>query len=269
MLDDAAVTADSAPATPDQSADTSAGTQNTGQPAQNGQTPQYKGFHEHPDWQRMVQERRQDRQVIADLNRRLQGLDQRTQQQTGPQPSPEEMQAAEALRKLIGQHPELKGMLDAPKYGERLESIEGAFRQFMAQQSQAQVQNAVQRVASLAKAENLPASKEYLQRLVKLVAAEAQGIENGDARYKAGDLSVLDEAFNSVKAQFLSHHQRQGAAALGANKLNLTNQVPPRQSGGQSGAVAPKPLTGDFRKDMSAMNDEADAMLRNLIGKQG
>jgi hypothetical protein len=85
-------------------------------------------------------------------------------------------------------------------------------------------------------------------------------------RFRSGDISVLKDAFSSFNNSFVSKIRRDGAAATAQTKNTMLRNVPPRQSGGQSGAVAPKPLTGDFRKDIAGLNDEADAMLRNWKG---
>ena len=146
-----------------------------------------------------------------------------------------------ALKELIGGDDELKSLLDLAKNSQKLTAAADGVTQLTAQQQRAQVQGAAKHVATLAKEAGLPSDPKFLTRLTRLVAIEAQGLQDGDARFDAGDISVLDEAFAAVKGDFASMRREQTAQTV-ATKQQLQRTVPPRPAGGASGPEAPPKL---------------------------
>ena len=153
----------------------------------------------------------------------------------------ERREALHALKELIGADDDLKSLLDLAKNSKKLTDAAEGVSHLTAQQQRAQVQGAAKHVATLAKEAGLPSDPKFLTRLTRLVAMEAQGLPDGDARFDAGDFSVLDEAFATVKGDFASA-RREAVASLASTKQQLQRTVPPRPAGGASGPAAPPTL---------------------------
>ena len=251
MSDEMAVTAESAPATETPTDPTA---QAPSQPVNNGQ-PQYKGFHEHPDWQRMVSERRQDRATIQQLTRQVQELTRAREDAGRTQPTREEMEAREALYRL---DPNLKGIGDL---SQKIAGFEGVATTLLQNNFFSQGDAMIGRFAQQHGLKSEDVAKAFYEAVSDDPAA-MQRVERGDVRLITSWLKGLEPVVATMKTQ-TTNAQREGAAATAQTKQTMLRTVPPRPAGSQSGPAAPKPLTGDFRKDMKTLNDEADAMLRS------
>lgn len=223
-------------------ADPSAGTQNTGI---NGQpTEASVPFHQHPRWQQMMAERNQSRQTIAELQQRLQQIDQRTQPQPSPR-DPSRVQAGDALRELIAEHPELKGLLDAPKYGEEITKLNQLVQGLVQTQQRAQVTAGRAPIAEAASKHGLDAG-----RLERYVVGSLLDDPQALARYRAGDPSVVTEVLKDFEDNVSGKLSRPTAIATAQTKLTTRN-LPPRSAvGTPPGQAAPDvfdPKTGDAR----------------------
>lgn len=239
-------TADSSPASDaSASADSSQATTQPANPAdqQQQQQQQPRGFHEHPDWQRMVRSRHEDRALITALQRELQGIRQQGQPNGQQYMSPEERQkydeAAAALEKVLAHNPKLARLLkmaeQAPEYERRFQAQD----QSEARAARAQMTAATNHIKDLAAQSGLATDAANLRHVVRLVAGEAMGMEGGHARYNSGDLSLLTEAFEAVKPWF-SQLRKPADQALAQTKTK-TKQLPPPMRGAPAGAPAVKP----------------------------
>ena len=194
-------------------------------------------------FQQVIRQNQELRTAVQGLQQQMQGFKQ--QEQRGvpltPAQEVERREALVALKELIGGDDELKSLLDLAKNSQKLTAAADGVTQLTAQQQRAQVQGAAKHVATLAKEAGLPSDPKFLTRLTRLVAIEAQGLPDGDARFDAGDFSVLDEAFATVKGDFASA-RREAVASLASTKQQLQRTVPPRPAGGASGPEAPPKL---------------------------
>lgn len=250
------VSADSSSA----SVETADPSQATTQPAQPAVQP--KGFHEHPDWQRMVASRREDRATIQQLQQTLQAMQQQMRQpqsQDGPL-TQEEQQAIAVLKKLMGRDPELAAALMAskrlPQYDKQFEGVT------LMQQQAAQAHYHASRAAirEMAKTEGLPTDDKSLVNIVRLVAGAAMAMENGEERFKSGDMNILQEAFDSIK-DFLGAMRKPAQDSLVSTK-NKVKQLPKPPVGGAAGAPAmPKPQPGKEREYEQSLHSMARKML--------
>jgi hypothetical protein len=141
------------------------------------------------------------------------------------------MRDEKMLERVLMNHPKMAALL---KNADQLVAGQGGLQQIQQAQGQALLRSAQSHIHGLAKEAGLPQEPGYLQRLVRLVAAEAQQLEGGNQRFSQGDLSVLDEAFQALQGNFLAHTKRAGTAALIATK-NATSQLPPAPRGGAAG----------------------------------
>ena len=135
------------------------------------------------------------------------------------------------LDRVLMSHPKLKALAEN---ADRIIGLQGGVSQMQQQQGQALVRQATSHIHGLAKEAGLSHDPQYLQRLVRLVAAEAQSLPDGNQRFAQGDLSVLDEAFQAVQGSFLTHMQRAGTQALIDTKQR-TQSLPPAPRGGAAG----------------------------------
>lgn len=240
-------------------ADTTAGSLNTDQANANGQP--MRGFHDHPDWQRMVSERKQDRQLIAELNQRLQGIDQRTQPQPA-QPSDEEMQAADALKRLMSLHPELKGLLDAPKSAQDVAQLKQMVQQLVGQQRTGWVAAGKKEIATAATRLGVDAGrleKTVLGFLADDPALYQRFMQNGDA-------SAITEVLKDIEDNVFGPSRRSATAGLAQQKLT-TAKLPPRAAGGLPGEPGRQTLEpGKEREYRDSMHSRAIAKVRELMG---
>lgn len=240
-------------ATPESSPGTDGGvdpSQATTPPAQQPPAEPQVPFHQHPRFQQLIREGQMSRQTIATLQQqyeqaqaKLAELEKKATQGTSTPEEEEELRKAggalerilmrnpEALDRILSQHPKFKALAEN---ADKLLASQTGVTQMQQAQSQALMRSATSHIHSLAKEAGLPQDAGYLQRLVRLVAAEAQQIEQGNARFSQGDLSVLDEAFKALQSNFLAHTQRAGTAALLDTKQRTTS-LPPASRGGAAG----------------------------------
>ncbi|HJQ65909.1 MAG TPA: hypothetical protein VJ816_06015 [Gemmatimonadales bacterium] len=235
-------------------------------------------FHQHPRFQELIRDRQVSRQTIAQMQQQLEQQQakfaelerKQNQGRTSPEEDEQLRQAGTALERIIMSNPEmLDRLLSAhPQFkawkenADKLLATTGQTQQLQQAQSQALMRQATSHIHGLAKEAGLPQTPEYLQRLVRLVAAEAQAIEGGNQRFSQGDLSVLDEGFKALQGNFLNHTQRAGTAGLLQTK-SRTQSLPPAPRGGAAGPPGlpkfdPKTMTvqdrmNDFRKASAAI----------------
>jgi hypothetical protein len=224
--------------------------QATTQPAQTGQTQQTVPYDRFQQVIRQVQEYRplvaqvpQLQQQLKEAQDRLATFEKKASQGTATPEEAMQMQlAVQALERLmlsdqsmlervLMSHPKFKALAEN---ADKLLASTGGVEQIQQAQSQALYRQAQSHIRELASSAGLPADPKYLSRLVKAVAAEAQSLPDGNARFAAGDLSVLDEAFKSLQTDFLSHTQRAGTAQLLATKQR-TQSLPPAPRGSAAG----------------------------------
>lgn len=228
---DTAATTDSAPVTTEPATDPSAGTQNTA-PGQATPQPEVP-FHQHPRWQQVMAERKQDREMIRGLSQQLQELQAASRPQGGlsHDQRAEYMKAGDAIKTVLGEHPELKVLLDLAKRAPHLMQASDGVQRL----NQAQVQSITRQsraaIASLAKAENLPTDPEFLEYTEDLIAARIDRMPDGRARFLGGDTAVVNEAFDAIKGKFLAHLRRDASATVVDTKKKVV-QLPPRPAGG-------------------------------------
>lgn len=250
------------------------------QPAQ-PQAPAEPPFHQHPRFQQLIREGQLSRQTIAELKQQNEQYQARfaelEKKQNQGQSTPEEdeelrkaggalerilMRNPEALDRILSQHPKFKSLAEN---ADKLLASQSGVTQMQQAQSQALMRQAESMIHGLAKEANLPQDPEYLRRLVRLVAAEAQSIEGGNQRFSQGDLTVIAEGFKALQGNFLNHTQRAGVAGLRDTK-NRTQALPPASRGGAAGPPGlpkfdPKTMTvqdrlGQLSKASRTMLDE-------------
>lgn len=269
MLPDAADLADSAPAyDATQTADPS---QATSQPAQSGDPNANVPFHLHPRWQERTREiqglRSQNQQLSQQnqqINQRLQQLEQH-RAQTGAPASAEEQALRDAKDALHRVDPTLKELPG------QLEQINGVITGLAQDRF---VASGERMIEGFAKQHGLDGAQ-MMQSLVQIIQSNP-GLM---ARAQKGDLGLVSEWLSglqpvvaAMKAQG-TQSQRGIDASTAQTKRMLTTQVPPRQTGGQSGAAAPPTL--DRAKDpsgrefMAQAHRDADALLQRGLRNQG
>ena len=223
--------------------------QATTQPAVPAPEPQ-RPLHEHPRFRELIRDGQMNRQTIAQMQQQLEQQQakyaelerKQNQGRTSPEEDEQLRLAGSALERILMSNPELLDRLLSahPKFktlsenADKLLATTGQTQQMQQAQSQALLRQAESRIHGLAKEANLPQDPAYLQRLVRLVAAEAQAIEGGNQRFSQGDLSVLDEGFKALQSNFLAHTQRAGTAGLLQTK-SATRSLPPAPRGGAAG----------------------------------
>lgn len=236
-------------------------------------------FHQHPRFQQLIREGQVSRQTIQQLQQQLEAnqakfaeLERKQNQgRTTPEEDEQLRQAGTALERIIMSNPEmLDRLLSAhPKFktlsenADKLLASTGQTEQMQQAQSQALMRQATGHIHTLAKEAGLPQTPEYLQRLVRLVAAEAQAIEGGNQRFSQGDLSVLDDGFKALQSNFLAHTQRAGTAGLLQTK-SRTQSLPPAPRGGAAGPPGlPKfdPKTMSIQDRMGQLSKRAADMI--------
>lgn len=252
--------AESSPATPSPEVE-STPSQGALDPAQ---APQMKGFHEHPDWQRMVKSRQEDRAAMQQMQSRIMAFE-KAQQQAQQRPdaplSQEESAALQTLKKLMLRDPEMAAALGLAK---RSGEFDQRFQAYDRSQSAAAMahQNAAKSyIKELASSNNLAVDDKFLNTyLIPMVAKAAMGLENGDARFQSGDMSVLDEAFKDVMG-FISHLRKPAEQQIAQTKAKLRT-LPQVARGAAAGQPAmPKAEAGKEREFEAALHAKAKAML--------
>jgi len=254
------------PTAPTGQTDTSAGTQNTDQ----GQAPVPEvPFHQHPRWQQMLQRSRsaEERALAAErrieeMSRRFQSLESKAQAPAGtPEEQFHKQQAANALRDLMAEHPELRSLLQLAKNAPHLLQSAHGVQSLQERQEQALHRQGRDSIAALVKSENLPTDARFVRRIENLVAAEIAEMDGGRERYLQGDLSVIQDAFNAIKPDFLAQLSRPAAQSVIQTKNNVRN-LPPAPRGGGPGQEPPPTLKdGDERGYMAQLRSRASKLL--------
>jgi hypothetical protein len=241
-----------------------ASSQATEQPANQAPEPP---FHQHPRFREITTQNRQLKEQLAQVVARQQQMHQQMQRQQNPDApmSAEDRvkyaEAAKVLRTVLQQDPELARLLQLAQRAPQLDqSIQGMT---LLQQQAAQAHNNTARstIKDLCVAEKLPTDEKSLKRIVGLVALEAAQMEDGDARYKSGDLSVLEEAFENLKPLLAS--LRKPAEDNLVNTKQKTRNLPQRSvAGGPAGQPAiGKPERGNERAYEGKLAELAKKML--------
>lgn len=235
-----------------------------------GQQP--RGFHEHPDWQRMVASRREDRVTIQRLEGMVRQLQQTTAARAASPDAPlsqEEQTAIATMKRLMARDPDLAAALGVskqlPEVQDRLKGYEAA----QAQAARAHMHAATTAIKELATEAELPTDPKSLLYITRLVATEAMGLEGGDQRFQRGDLDILREAFENIKP-FLAGLRKPAETNL-ANTKDKVKRLPLPARGGAAGPAAPPKLdpnasTDDVRKFEANLGDRARKMLESLRG---
>ena len=200
--------------------------------------------------------------TVQQLQRELQELKSKSQAPAGsPQEQFEKQQAASALRDLIAEHPELKPLLDLAKSAPHLLQSAQGVQSLRQSQEQALHRQGRDSITSLVKAENLPTDAKFVRRIENLVAAEIAEMDGGRERYLQGDLSVIQDAFNAIKPDFLALLSRPAAQSVIQTKTNV-RQLPPVARGGGPGQEPPPTLKdGDERGYMAQLRNRASKLL--------
>lgn len=265
MEQGAEVVAESPAAQPTEPQAPTAGSQNT---VNTGQPPVMRGFHEHPDWQRMVRERATDRVEREQMQRELQEHRAWRQEQEraarGPQRSAEEqnqrLQARQAIKELLGEDDDWKALQQIKeKFGQLEQGYQGV-QKLSEAQLRAQTNQARDYVKQIAEKANLSTDSEALSVLMPAVVGAVRRIPNGEARYEQGDMTVLNEALDKVKTYLVSKAQRETATGVLQTK-QTTQRLPPRPSGGAVGQEAPPALEpGKERQFLAGLHRRAGAV---------
>lgn len=258
-----AVEPGSAPAVGDPGSQAPAGAENTGQQPTQGQ----------PNEQRVPYARFQ--QVVAknrDLETRLAQLEQyrAKAEQQGGQLSPQDQQqyreAATALKQVLAADPQLAFLLRLAANPAALEqSMQGVASLTKAQQA-AEVRQGIEHIAGLAKAASLPVdNQKFVTHLVRMVAQEALTLPDGAARYDAGDVTVLEEAFKNIQKEIFGGFTRAANGTLLKTK-QATAALPPAPRGGFAGQPAPaKPVEGKEREYTQSLHKRALSLLEDRL----
>jgi hypothetical protein len=250
------------------SVDTSA--QATTAPAPSTAPDRPAPFHEHPRFRELTSQNRSLKEQVAQMSQRvnqLERLSSRADSQGGltQEEQAQYRDAATALKRIFAADPELAQLFEARKHLPQLAQGYQSLQQLSRAQAQAAQSQARTHIERLAAKEGLPTDKKYLTHLTRLVAGEAMNLQDGNERYDRGDLSVLDEAFESVKGTFISLMRKEAAATTTQTK-NKLKTMPPAPRGGAAGPEAPKaPEPGQERAFVSDMHKRGLALLRERL----
>ncbi len=262
--------ADSSPAT-DQAQPTPAGAQNTEQqPGQNGQPAPTQGQTvPYERLQQIAHQNQQFRTELAKAQGRIQQMEAQLKQNAqanGGQVSPEDAQSYQqawtAMEKILMATPRGQKLLQMADQAEQLQGVSSNVKSMQEAQLRTMERQGVNRIHELADKEQLPKDKDSRSVFIKLVESLALTIPSARERFAAGDLTLLDEAFEKAKP-LLAHIKREGQTQVLDTK-NRTRQLPPASRGGAAGpAGLPKfdPNKDDPRAYQSALAKAATAML--------
>lgn len=247
------------------------------QPAQ--ETPLQRPFHLDPRFQQLVREGQMSKQTIANLQQqyeqsqaKLAELERKQNQgRTSPEEDEQLRQAGTALERIMMSNPEMLDRLlsQNSKFkawadnADKFQAMIGLPQQMQQREQQAASRQVMSQVTDLASKAGYPQDPAYLQRLYRLVIAEAQTIPGGPERFSSGDYGVIDEAFKSLEKDFFGQTQRAGTAAL-INTKNATRSLPPAPRGGAAGPPGlPKfdPKTQTPQDRMNQLSQRARTML--------
>ena len=245
-----------------------------GSPTPSGPTPSTSGgagapeaqppFHLHPRFRELTTENRTLKESITALNTRLAQIEQRSAQ-PGTLSAEERQQyaeAASALKRIFEADPELKQFFGARQYLPQLAEGYRGVQQLTEAQSRAHQNTARSHISQLAAKDGFPSDSKWTAHLVRLVAGAALGMPEGNQRYDSGDLSILDEAYASVKGDFLASLRKEASAQITGTKGKLKT-LPPAPAGGAAGPEAPaKPVPGKEREFIQGLHKRGLQMLK-------
>lgn len=201
----------------------------------------------------------------ADLKARIQQFESVARGGAEP-PSQEYLQAAEALLKIMEVNPRLKALLgladNAPKLMQGYEGVE----RLTASQLQGFVRQGRTQIADLAKSSGLPSDAQSLDLIEELIAGLVRRSPEAQQRFRAGDLTVVNETFKTLADGFLASLRRQTAAGLQATKTRV-GALPPAPRGAPAGPPAPdKPQPGKEREFLAKLHARANQLLGEQTG---
>ena len=261
--------------TTDSSADPSQATSQPAQQQQQQSQDQNVPFHTHPRWKQLMSERGQDRQTIAQLQRTVQEL-QRGQMQARSQGGLTDEQrrqygeAAAALKQVMQQDPELAQMFGLLKQFPQLAQQMTGVGELQQAAARANLQNARAHIADLVSKSGLTFADDDMPHVTALVARAAMSLENGDERYKQGDTTLFDEAFQSI-LPFLKKFGAGAAAQTAQVKGKVTNLPPANTRGGIPGSASAMPKL-DKSKGVEGQREYESGLgqlARKLLGAGG
>ena len=170
------------------------------------------------------------------LQQELQTLRQERQASGQTQPSQEERSAIDALNRLASLDPKWKAMLDN---AEKFTALNGTVEQMTRAQFNGTLSTGDTRIASFVRENGLPTTPEFVNGFQMQVGALIKSHPQAEARLRAGDLSIIDEA-NAHVMRLLVPLRTQSNASLGQTKTNLRS-LPSRSAAGTTpGAPAPE-----------------------------
>ena len=171
-------------------------------------------------------------------------------------------EAAVALKRVFAADPELKAFFDARM---TIPGLTRGYQQLTEAQQHGQRESARSYIGTLAKEAGLPDDSKWVGHLTRLVAGHAMGIENGNERFERGDFSVLKEAFEAVKADFLGTLSKAGTANVAQAKGKLS-KLPPAPRGSAAGPEASKPIEpGKEREFTRDLHKRGLALLKERL----
>jgi hypothetical protein len=235
-----------------------------------GQEPQQQQqvpFHQHPRFREITSQNRELRSTVAQLQSRLNAIEQRAQSQGGatPQQQQEYADAAAALRKVMAADPELAELLQLRQRIPQLAQGVQGVQHLQAQAARAQQAQARSHIESLVKEAGIALDKKALPHVIRLVAGAAMQLPDGNERYERGDFSVLSEAFADVKS-FIEALRQPANVATAQTKNKLKTLPTPNRGGSAAGPAAPDaPKPGEERAFTQSLHKRGLDMLRSKL----
>ena len=274
MADEVVVDADSTPA-PSES--TPASGQAPSPPAVTPAPPQYRDFSQHPDWQKMVAERRQERGIIGTLQQKLAEYERAAQKPASPATprTPEETfqrtQAVAALKELIGEDPDLKGILDLVKMAPQLQGVTQHVNGLRQSQYRATVQAGHEAIRQIAQENHLPAEMvngpafDHLEDLITGVFTRNPDLAQ---RFLNGERDAVKEAWKKLDP-FIGALRKPAVTGVVQTKRTLAT-LPPGPRGGAPGPSAPPAFdAANPRKAIGDLHNQAEALLKERLAAAG
>ena len=247
------------------SADPSAGTQNTEQPA--GKEPP---FHLHPRWQELQTRLRNQDTALTTATQRSEQLAEQVRQlematKPGDAPTREYIDAAEALLKVMEANPKLKMLLSLSDAAPHLIRGYQGVQDLTKAQQEGLFRQARSQVRDLAGKAELPVDEDSINLIEEMVAGVIRRDADAHKKFLGGDTSVIGEAFDKVQKGFLSTLRREASVNLARNKENV-RRLPPVTRGGAAGPEAPlKLVPGKEREYEKNMLKQAAEMLEQRL----
>lgn len=233
--------------------------------SQDATSQQQVPFHQHPRFQQVIGQNRELRATVAQLQGQIAQIQQRVNSQGGAtqQDQSEYREAAAALKRVIAADPELAELLEIRK---QFPQAAQGMQQLQQQAARAHQAQARSHMESLIKGANLNVPAEQMPMVVGLIAQAAMRIPGGNDRYVAGDMRVLNEAFEQVKG-FLEGFRKPAEVATAQTKNKLRSLPTPPRTGTPAGQPAPeKPQPGQERDFMRKLHQKGAEVLKSFNG---